>query len=275
MASPGASIHPRQVSQKKFLALSRDLCFYSLMFDAATEPVAAVQPDPHRAVPEHVGKVLGVVRTLIAHGQNLTETLRRHADDPRAIPCFAFVAWIFGTGDLARILSRLARGLLRALALEDRLRQHAASGRDLKPTPLRLPSPRKPRVAKPATLAGAPAEDLCPARAPTTEEILAKDRRRPIGAVLVEICLDLGILPGHLDPATWHELRRQIIEYGGSLPTLVLRRQACRRFADPTEESPSPTGDPSFAPIAEPTTEFPEWAAPSPKSPVPACTGPP
>jgi hypothetical protein len=41
------------------------------MFNATTEPVATVQPDPNRAVPPRVGKVLGLVRTLIAYGQSL------------------------------------------------------------------------------------------------------------------------------------------------------------------------------------------------------------
>jgi hypothetical protein len=148
------------------------------MFDVATEPVAAVQPDPNRAMPRHVGKVLGVLHTLIAYGQNLADTLRRHSTAPGVLPCFAFITSIFGTTDLALILARISRGLLRAAALEERLRRRAARGRDLEPTPIRLPSVRKPVVAKPAGPPSGPAEE------PSPEEILAKDRRRPIGAVL-------------------------------------------------------------------------------------------
>ncbi len=259
------------------------------MFDAATDPVAAVQPEPPRAVPPRIGQVLGLVRTLIAYGKNLADTLRQHAADPHVLPCFAFITSVFATTDLALILARIARGLLRAAALEARLSKRAARGRDLKPTPIRLPSPRKPRATKPATPPSGPAED------PSPEEIVAKDRRRPIGAVLVDICLDLGIVPGQMDHATWDELRRDLILYGGSLTTLLFKREGKRRSADPfafppygsdprlvgrksdahsaTEDSPIPS--PSFSPIpiaGQPIIAFPAWPAPSP---TPACTGPP
>jgi hypothetical protein len=42
-------------------------------------------------------------------------------------------------------------------------------------------------------------------------------RRRPVGAVIADICRDLGIMPGQLDRAFWEELSRAIIIYGGSL----------------------------------------------------------
>ncbi len=246
------------------------------MFDAATAPVAAVQPDPPRAVPPRIGQVLGLLRTLIAYGKNLADTLRQHAADPHLLPCFAFVATTFGTGDLALILARITRGLLRAAALEAMLSRRAARGRDLKPTAIRLPSPRKPRAAKPAAPPARPAEAPSHARLPTPEEIAAKDRRRPIGAVLVDICLDLGIVPGQMDYATWDELRRDLIEYGGNLATLVLSSERKRRSAVLTG-SPSPSGSPSVdpVPITGPTIAFPPWPVPSPQSPAPACTGPP
>ena len=46
------------------------------------------------------------------------------------------------------------------------------------------------------------------ARLPTPAEIAAEVRRRPIGAVLADICRDLGIMPS--DPL-WRELQRAII----------------------------------------------------------------
>ncbi len=239
------------------------------MFDTATAPVAAVQPDPNRAVPPRISQVLSLVRTLIAYGKNLADSLRQHTADPHVLPCFAFVATIFGTSDLALILARITRGLLRAAALEARLSRRAARGQDLKPTAIRLPSPRKPHAAN------GPAEDPCLARLPTPEEILAKDRRRPIGAVLVEICLDLGIVPGQMNRATWDELCLALIDYGGNLATLALPNQRKRRSADPAG---SPSGSPTFIPIpiaGQPIITFPAWPVPSPQSPTPACTGPP
>jgi hypothetical protein len=238
------------------------------VFDARSEPVASLQPDPPRAAPPRLGQVLGLVRTLIAYGKNLATTLRQHAADPHVLPCFAFVANIFGTTDLAPIFARLVRGVLRAAALEAWLTKRAALGRDLTPTSIRLPSRREPHAAKPAV---PPAEDPSLTSPPTVEQILAKDRRRPIGAVLVDICLDLGIVPGQMDYATWDELRRDIIEYGGSLVTLLCSRARNHRSAIRTG-SPSP-GLASI-PITGPVP-FPAWPVPFPKSPAPACTGPP
>ncbi|HEX5328218.1 MAG TPA: hypothetical protein VFW75_16235 [Acetobacteraceae bacterium] len=254
------------------------------MSDAAAAPVAAVLPDPHRAVPEHIGQVLGLVRILITYGRNLAETLRRHAADPYALPCFAFVTSVFGTGDLALILARITRGLLRAAALEARLSQRAARGRDLRPAPIRLPSLSQPGAPKPANPPGSPAGDPCLARLPTPQEIAAEVRCRPIGAVLVDICLDLGIMPGQMDRATWDELFGAIIEYGGSLVTLLLRRQGKRRAGDPAGNA-GPGGGFRFLPIpttGQPITALPAWPVPSPRPPPlmasgvsRGCTGPP
>ncbi len=220
------------------------------------------------------------VHTFIAYGKNLADTLQRHAAAPHLLPCFAFVARIFGTTDLPPILARITRGLLRAAALEARLRRRAARGRDLGSNAPRPPAPRKPSAAKPATAPAEPAQDPSLARLPTPEEIAAEVRRRPIGAVLVDICLDLGIVPGQMDRATWDELCLVLIGHGGSLARLLFPKDK-RRSADPTEDSPSlsdnPSGSPSLGPIpiAGPTIAFPAWPALSPQPPAPACTGPP
>ena len=58
-------------------------------------------------------------------------------------------------------------------------------------------------------------------------------RRCPVGAVIVDICLDLGIAPGDLDRAFWDELRWAIVMYGGSVVTwLVNQRRQRVGFAD-------------------------------------------
>jgi hypothetical protein len=41
-------------------------------------------------------------------------------------------------------------------------------------------------------------------------------RTRPVGAVIADICRDLGIAPGELDRAFWEELNLAIISYGGT-----------------------------------------------------------
>ncbi len=99
------------------------------------------------------------------------------------------------------------------------------SGQDLTPAPIRLPVTHGPRPARqvappdaqPEPQRADPAEDPRLARLPTEQEIAAEVRRRPVGAVIVNICRDLGIAPGHLDRAFWDELSHAIIMYGGSL----------------------------------------------------------
>jgi hypothetical protein len=73
---------------------------------------------------------------------------------------------------------------------------------------------------------------------PTSEQIAAQHatgldpvvRRRPIGAVLADICRDLGILPSH---PLWPELSEVIVRRGGSLVTLLkdILTQATRGFS--------------------------------------------
>ena len=211
--------------------------FVPFMSSVAETPVPATTPDPHGAgagVPAAVGRVLLLVRRLIDYGKQLAGTMQQRA----ATPGFAWFARSFGTADLAVVLARITAGLRRAAALEARLCARAARGRDLTPSPIRLPAPRSgrkaaPRDAQPESQPEDHAEDTLLARLPTEEEIAAEVRRRPIGAVIVDICLDLGIKPGDLDRAFWDELRHAIIMYGGSVVTWLvnLRRQRVR-FAD-------------------------------------------
>jgi hypothetical protein len=81
-------------------------------------------------------------------------------------------------------------------------------------------------------------------------------RRRPVGAVIADICRDLGIAPGRVDPAFWHELSRTIITYGGSFVRFL--KDLDQRWFAP---NPDDRADP-----AQP--------AALPRSPAPA-TGPP
>jgi hypothetical protein len=196
-------------------------------------------------MPSRIGRVLCLVRKLIDYGKNLANTVQQRA----ATPGFALFAGPFGTADLAAILARITNGLRRAAALEAALCRRAARGQDLAPTPIRLPAARGPRSAchvvppdaqpepQPADHAQAPrrAEDPRLARLPTEEEIAAAVRHRPVGAVIADICGDLGIAPGHLDRAFWDELRHAITMYGGSLVSFIGnldRRLAAFCFGD-------------------------------------------
>ncbi len=186
-------------------------------------PTPTTEPDPLRAspaMPAAIGRVLSVVRKLIDYGKQLADTLQQRATTPG----FARFACRFGTADVAAILARITNGLLRATALEARLCQRAERGQELKSPPMRLPAIRGPRPARQAAPPSAQPEpqktedtqDPRLARLPTADEIAAEVRSRPVGAVIADICRDLGIAPGELDRAFWEELNLAIISYGGT-----------------------------------------------------------
>ena len=97
------------------------------------------------------------------------------------------------------------------------------------------------------------------ARLPTEAEIAADVRRRPVGAVIVDICRDLGIRPGDCDRPFWDELCHAIIAYGGSLAGFLDRLNK-RPFADGSGDHPDQAG--------------PAWPTAPPRLPALA-TGPP
>ena len=176
------------------------------MTDTANAPAAAIEPDPDRSVsarldPAAVGNILRLLRTLFAYGRNLVEKLREE-DDPDDLPWYAFLTRIFGTTDPALITVTIIRGLLRAAALQAKLSKSVAS---LLPLPLqedriakridgsRGPGPRRPRAAGWIIPPGWPAGDHSLGRKPTPEEemfaeIVAEDRDRQVGAILLDNC---------------------------------------------------------------------------------------
>ena len=186
--------HPGPARVLGIITLTEHLtiCCYGAMSDAATSA-----PTPSRS-----GRLLALVRALIDYGRQVVATLRdKHPT--------------LSAGDITLILARIARGLLLAEALEARITQ-GAPRLDAEPRPRRAPAPSRPR---PTT--ALPHDPVCPAAAPapdalvtlpTAEQIAAEIRRRPIGAVIADICRDLGIMPGN---KLWSELR------GGSLARLV------------------------------------------------------
>ena len=161
-------------------------------------------PDPK---PSPSGRLLTLVRALIAYGRQVAANLRNSHPTLSA-------------NDIALILRRIARGLLRAEALEARIIRDAAR-LDAEPKPRRARTERKspsearqrPAVAKP----GDTIEALL-AALPTVEQIAAEVRRRPIGAVIADICRDIGIKPSN---KLWPEIRDLITIYRGNLVRLV------------------------------------------------------
>jgi hypothetical protein len=190
------------------------------MAAAAQTPSPTTDPHPHpssTAMPTALGRVLSLVRKLIDYGKQLADTVQQRA----GAPGFTLFAKPFGTADLAAILARITSGLRRATALEAALCRRATRGQDLMPPPIRMPVARAPRparqVAQPGPQPANRPQDPRLAHLPTEAEIAAEVRRRPVGAVIADICRDLGITPGQLDGAFWDELSLAIISYGGSL----------------------------------------------------------
>ncbi len=174
-------------------------------------PIAAETDTPTRT-----GRLLSLVRKLIDYGKELAASLSQHSEttDLHA------VTRAFGTRDIARILARIACGLLRAQALEDKV-LHNAARLDTDPQPIPQPcaSPRNPSAPRPPRDRQQLGPDLAPLTLPTPEQIAAKVRCQPIGAVIADICRDLGVCPNH---PLWRELQELIREHRGNYTSLVI-----------------------------------------------------
>jgi hypothetical protein len=187
--------------------------------DALTAAARADLPDPHQdrpaaGAPSRTGRILGFVRRLIHYGKGVAGVLRQHVSVPNPAIVAREFGTHFGTSDIALILARITRGLLLAAALQARLISDFA--RKQKQSPAPILSPRKPHPARPA-VARAPrrAEDdpaSLLARMPTAEEIAAQVRRRPVEAVIADICSDLGIVTTN---PLWRELR-DVVSFSGA-----------------------------------------------------------
>jgi hypothetical protein len=211
-------------------------------------------PTPHPLPPPpRIATFLHVVRVLLDYGRHLADT----ASDRAAAPGFATIAGCFGTANLALILARLRRGILRAAALERVLLARAASGRDIQLAASRNRAANRPSVPAdaasqqtapptPRHVAPAPSLSLGPdhpanIHTPTLEQLEAQVRRRPLGRTIVEICLDLAVVPGLCTGTFWNELFDLARCHGGSIARLMQER--CRReqaFSREQDTHPTP-----------------------------------
>jgi hypothetical protein len=210
-------------------------------------------------MPARIAAMLHTVRIMLGFGRHLAET----AKDRSASTDFNAIAVCFGTSRLYAILAHVQRGLLRAAALERVLLARAARGRDIQfvfpreratATPAAtatLTTPGDPLAAEqsadpPAEASAEPpaAEQSVeapierkPARPsrpfgwndpelfmPTPEQLEAQVRRRPIGRTIVDICLDLAVMPGFCTGQFWNTLFDSIRLHGGSVAVLMLEK---------------------------------------------------
>ncbi len=207
-------------------------------------------------MPARIAALLHTVRILLGYGRHLAET----AEHRSASPGFNAVAACFGTSRLAAILAHLQRGILRATALERVLLARAARGRDLTDVEPRVrankapAAPADPPAGQPPDSPIARKATTRPSRPrgwndpelfmPTLQELEAQVRRRPLGRTLVDICLDLSVVPGFCTGQFWNELFEGIRCHGGSLATLMqekARRQEA--FCEEQDRKPGSNWD--------------------------------
>ena len=254
-----------------------------MFMETPPQAAAATTPDPGQdraaASPEKPGRAAGLLsllRRLIDYGKEIAQTLQQRAADVEPV----YLALRFDTADVALILARISRGLRLAAGLEARLVSHPPQEKP--PIPTGAPigtstgaaSPRPPRTAPPAPRRARLAEDPRLAALPSAEEIAAECRRRPIGAVIADICRDLGITPGH---PLWPELDVAIMETGGDGTTLHI--EMLQRGHDwvinspwayvPLEPPPMPPGCTPAAPLSDV-----DWGS-GPPCAMDRATGPP
>lgn len=178
-----------------------------------------MQPAPQTAAPSAApaqqgqgsrprGHLLGLVRRILDYGRDLVASLQQQ-NTPTASPR---VAWDFGTIDLSVIISRILLGLRIAEALEARLLRRTPPQE--KPKVIRARPLAKPRPARPKP-AEQPDDDLT---LPSAEAIAARIKGRPAGAVIVEICRELGINATH---PLWLEIQDAIYVYQGSMARMM------------------------------------------------------
>lgn len=106
---------------------------------------------------------------------------------------------------------------------------HTAASIDAGPQPEPTPSPRSPRAAPCQAQPRASRQIEPPSsnpqdlfwKLPTIDRIAANVRRQPIGAILADICRDLGITRDHPLWNKWHDA---ITEYGCNFVRLVRDR---------------------------------------------------
>jgi hypothetical protein len=179
------------------------------------------------SAPSRIGRLFGLVRKLIDYGKDLAHTLQQRT----AATTLFTVARNFGTSDIALILARITRGLLLANALEARLVSRPE--RDVAAYALvRAPPDRARRTAQPAAHCAREAASAL-ALVPTAQQIAAALRHQPVGAVIADICRDLGIVPAH---PLWREVMLVVTEHGGSITKLfkATMDRVFTRFADPS-----------------------------------------
>ncbi len=179
------------------------------MDDTPTNP-AENAPAGFKGKPSPSQVLLRVIALLIDAGRDCLATIGGNLT-PHEVQDTGFA---FGTFNLAVIVNRLMRGIKLALALQARVTATAKridNPRFQPPRPAGKPRTRPPRKPKPTE-----AEDNAAllAHMPTDAEIAAMLRHRTIGALLADICADLGVGVAH---PLWQEVNFLIVIHGAQM----------------------------------------------------------
>src|SRR6185312_8989976 len=59
---------------------------------------------------------------------------------------------------------------------------------------------------------------------PTIRDLECQVRRRPPGRTIMDICLDLAVVPGFCTSEFWNELFAAMHHFGGNVATLMVRK---------------------------------------------------
>jgi hypothetical protein len=195
------------------------------------DPSPDQAPSPAPA-PTRTGRLLGLIHKLVDYGKEVVQTLQGHFTPSSTHTDPATVKRNFGTLNAQLIIMRILRGLRLAAALETRLAAHPLHEEAAPAALVRAPSNPAPRTVKSAAPRASRAAPPPLSGVPTAEEIAAAVRVRPVGAVIADICRDLGIGQSH---PLWGDVMMAVTEFGGNLVKLFndMLDRLCSWFENP------------------------------------------
>ena len=198
------------------------------------------QDQPRTTMPPRTAFVLNALGIILTFGRHLRDTIRQRA----AAPNFGTIAAVFGTANVETIAAHLQRGILRVIALQRVLIARGTAGRDIpdkksthqdqpQPAPATADAETAPADAPKPTRK--PRSSPCPdwndnpqLHMPTEEELVRQIRRRSVGRVLAEICLDLAVVPSLCTSEFWYHLF-EIMYYTPGKGVVILMQEKHRR----------------------------------------------
>jgi hypothetical protein len=244
----------------------------------ADAPQGETTPEAVSAKPTRSQVLLDLILQLINAGFERLAIIRSKASNEESHD----IGNAFGTFNICVIAARIIRGLKLTAALPDRVTENAPRI-DHPPSPRISPdsqaaSHRQARKRKPSEAAD---NATLLRKLPTDREIADMLRHRTIGAVLAQICADLGINVNH---PMWQDVRYLIAIHGGHQPPVIARhfqRLETVREKVRTSIAPGwtfyrdPGPDPDFAgPPPDTTGPPPGTVAPEPNRTGPHRGGP-